>query len=53
MIKNQSAINLVEERIHKPPHFPGSNHDYNIFNAKHPLVLPNGLETFLVLVHRE
>ena len=44
-IKNQITINLKGEIIHKPPHAPGSHHNYNTFKSKHP-ILPEDVATF-------
>jgi hypothetical protein len=35
-VKNQYAVNLRGEIVHKPPHSPGRPHDYSVFKKKHP-----------------
>lgn len=44
-VKNQITINLKEEIIYKPPHSPGSHHDYGTFKVKHP-ILPEDVAIF-------
>ena len=48
-IKNQYTVNLDGQIVHKPPHSPGRPHDYKMFQAKHPTMLPDGLQTFVDL----
>jgi hypothetical protein len=50
-VKNQYAVNLRGEIIHKPPHSPGRPHDYYILKKKRP-VLPEDLETFADLGYK-
>ena len=39
-VKNQYTVNLKGQIVHKPPHSPGRPHDYKMFQAKHPTMLP-------------
>ena len=48
-VKNQYTVNLDGQIVHKPPHSPGRPHDYKMFQAKHPTMLPKGLQTFVDL----
>ena len=48
-VKNQYTVNLKGQIVHKPPHSPGRPHDYKMFQAKHPMMLPKGLQTFVDL----
>ena len=48
-VKNQYTVNLDGQIVHKPPHSPGRPHDYKMFQAKHPTMLPEGLQTFVDL----
>ena len=48
-VKNQYTVNLKGQIVHKPPHSPGRPHDYKMFQAKHPTMLPEGLQTFVDL----
>ncbi len=48
-VKNQYTVNLDGQIVHKPPHSPGRPHDYKMFQAKHPTMLPDGLQTFVDL----
>ena len=48
-VKSQYAVNLDGQIVHRPLHSPGRPHDYKMFQAKHPTMLPDGLQTFIDL----